>query len=690
MLDCPTTRLLPVALFALVSLSRCAAPDSAVSSDAGSGQIAGENLTLDWQINAGDTAVSVRWKTPPGLSNALVHYRVGMPGFPWDGDEAEAGKSPVTPEQEGELTLTGFPNNHVVYVSLSFDDESGNRLFSPARFVIPLREPGAQVWVDSGVFTMGSSPGLADVDEEPAHAVFVDGFWMDRYVATNNEFRECVEAGACGPPAQNWGYLSYLEWIPDYFPNPIYDGFPVAFLEYQEANDYCQWRGMRLPTEAEWERAARGNALEPFYPWGTIEPDCTMANYATDGIFCDGGPRPVGSFPNNVSPYGVMEMGGNVWEWTSDWYAADYYSSSPCENPKGPETGTEKVLRGGAWYYERDALSVTYRNTWTPEFEFVGNMFGDYRGFGVRCVISDPDIPCDAERNVCDLPAGCGDVSAGSETEGSDGEEGEGGEGEQIDPDIQEQPIDSDDVVTPGDGEDVQHFSDSDVSVADSDTLHDEEDAPEEDVADSHEDADEPCVIPQEADIPDIFLCYDPLPGICPSGWSQGCEVKACHCSIGATVAPGNCGEDVMSVTAGWRTYGKNFTPFSPTEEMEVCEGFQGGVHLAAVFKVDAPQMQGEFFYADLYATMKIGDVIVGSYEEENTKLERGDDNLFISKLEQVRFEGCLGDAYDGEKVLLEILVRDQDGAWGDGQVEIPMVNKVEGPFLDNAFSNPC
>ena len=123
---------------------------------------------------------------------------------------------------------------------------------------------------------------------------------------------------------------------------------------------------------------------------------------------------------------------------------------------------------------------------------------------------------------------------------------------------------------------------------------------------------------------------------------------------------------------------------------MEVCEGFQGGVHLAAVFKVEAPQMQGQFFYGDVHATLTIDGVLVGSYEEENVKLDRGEDGMFERKLEQVRFEGCLGDAYAGETATLEVLVRDQDGVWGHLTVDVPLVNDVEGPYLDPGYQDPC
>ena len=123
---------------------------------------------------------------------------------------------------------------------------------------------------------------------------------------------------------------------------------------------------------------------------------------------------------------------------------------------------------------------------------------------------------------------------------------------------------------------------------------------------------------------------------------------------------------------------------------MEICEGFQGGVHLATVVQVDAPQMTGDFFYSDIYIVLSIGNTVVGSLQEEGVKLERNDEGIFESKLHQIRFEGCLGDAYEGETVLLELLVRDKDDHWGASSVTIPVINHVEGPYLDPGNVNPC
>jgi len=630
-----------------------------------------QSLQLAWSVEPGDESLLLQWDEKEGLRELQVHYRFGLPGHPWDGEGATNGESPLSPDEKDQLLLEGLKNGHVVYVAISAVSPEGERLYTSSRPGIPERERGTRVWIPPGVFTMGSSPGLASEDEEPAHPVYVDGFWMDEHVTTNGEFRACVAEGVCAPPARLWGYLPDLEWVPDYFSNSLYDDFPVVFLQFQEARDYCGWRGMRLPTEAEWERAARGSREEVLFPWGEGEPTCAMANYNDEGVFCEGGPLPVGSFGSNVSPYGVREMGGNVWEWTSDWYGATYYQGSPCENPQGPSQGEERVLRGGAWYYDIDALRVTYRNTWSPTFTFVGNLFGDYRGFGVRCVVSDPTVACSEGSETCTLPASCDvpleDVeeedTQDTEDTGSDTVDGNGpsdGDAEEVVPDGLS---DADGQVDGGSG-----------TV---DTIEDVE-------------VEQPCINPQEVEPDNLFFCFDPFPGLCPSGWGQGCQVKACHCSIGVTADPGECGDEVMTVTAGWRDYQKNFTSFEDTLSMEVCEGFQGGVHLAAVFKIDAPQMGGDFFYGDVYATLTIGDVLVGSYEEENVKLDREEDGLFQSKLEQVRFEGCLGDAYAGETATLEVLVRDQDGAWGHTSVEVPLVNDVEGPYLDPGYEDPC
>ncbi len=634
-------------------------------------------------LTPGDGALLVEWEslsTTP-VDAFQVYYRKGLPGVPWDGTEAINGPSPVRVEQSTSVTLDGLENGAAYFVSVSQVQGGEESLLSNLATGVPVREVGAQVWVPPGTFYMGAAEGLADPDEEPLHSVYLDGFWMDRYVATNGEFRACVEAGVCGAPAVEWGYLQDITWVEDYFTNPLYDGFPVVFLQYQEAKDYCGWRGMTLPSEAQWEKAARGVREEPGYTWGTLEPTCDIANYNDDGIFCEGGPQPVGTYNQNISPYGAVEMAGNVWQWTSDWYSPSYYEESPCDNPMGPQEGDVRVLRGGAWYYSLDALSVTYRNTWAPTFTFLGSYFGDYRGFGVRCVKPSPETPCDPETALCDLPSECSEEPPKDVVEPEDSVEDadilESSDVEIVEvPDVVEEDVMASDSMGPQDGDGS--------SIADAEP---EEDSEQED---GGSDVEEVCSNPQDAEPPDLSLCYDPIPGLCPSGWGDGCSPKACHCSIGVTTDPGTCGDELMTVVAAWRDVNKNVFPFQEGQPMEICEGFQGGVHLATVVQADAPQMTGDFFYSDIYIRLKIGDVVVGSFSEENVKLERNVDGVFESKLQQIRFEGCLGDAYAGENVFLELLIRDKDDHWGSSSVTIPMVNQVEGPYLDPGNVNPC
>jgi formylglycine-generating enzyme required for sulfatase activity len=219
------------------------------------------------------------------------------------------------------------------------------------------------VYVPAGEFEMGSEVG--ERNEFPLHSVYLEAFWIDQTEVTNamyaaflNEQGNQAENGAAWFAAEDEDALierSGGQWAP----KNGYADHPVIEVTWYGAQAYCQWAGRRLPTEAEWEKSARGEDGRT-YPWGDIF-DCRKGNFDDERILdddvvpggerCDGFERtaPGGSFPQGASLYGALDMAGNVWEWGADWYDADYYANSPPENPQGPSSGENRVLRGGSW-----------------------------------------------------------------------------------------------------------------------------------------------------------------------------------------------------------------------------------------------------------------------------------------------------------------------------------------------------
>jgi formylglycine-generating enzyme required for sulfatase activity len=252
----------------------------------------------------------------------------------------------------------------------------------------------AMVYVPGGSFEMGSDAAALEsarqlcieystdpataratcshaafADEHPAHRVALNGFWIDRTEVTNGRYGRCVAAGACTPPAESGSYTRK-----SYFGDRQYKDYPVIWVTWQQATEYCEWAGGRLPTEAEWEYAARGPQGST-YPWGDAF-DGTLLNYCDAG--CPAGPKdaqvddgfadtaPVGSFVGGASWCGALDLGGNVREWVSDWYGE--YPAEPQANPQGPSSGESRIPRGGSWLDLPDDIRSANRGANAPDY----------------------------------------------------------------------------------------------------------------------------------------------------------------------------------------------------------------------------------------------------------------------------------------------------------------------------------
>jgi serine/threonine-protein kinase len=224
--------------------------------------------------------------------------------------------------------------------------------------------------IPDGSFLMGARFGKPH--EKPERSVTLKGFWIDRTEITNAAYSVCVEAGSC----------QLSEVYPEHYNLnriiPLGNGkLPVVDITWNQARTYCEWAGRRLPTEAEWEKAARGTDGRR-YPWGERWATCSLANFKG----CADQPVPAGNYPEGASPYGALEMAGNVWEWTADDYSGDTFAQSTEGNPAKPDTANYKVIRGGSFEDSRFRVTTTTR-TWLK---------ADSRGYdlGFRCAYQDP------------------------------------------------------------------------------------------------------------------------------------------------------------------------------------------------------------------------------------------------------------------------------------------------------------
>lgn len=219
------------------------------------------------------------------------------------------------------------------------------------------------ILISAGEFLMGSPRGKGNNDEHPQHKVYLDAYYIGKYEVTNEKFAKFVQGS---------GYQAQGSWR-DYFKSGTAD-HPVVSVSWNDAVAYCRWANLRLPTEAEWEKAARGTDGRQ-YPWGN-NWDKGRCNWdegpqlsGMASMYQGRGTLSVGSFPSGASPYGCMDMAGNVWEWCADWYGEKYYSQSTNSDPQGPSSGQYRILRGGSWGFANPAdLRCAARNFIAPVY----------------------------------------------------------------------------------------------------------------------------------------------------------------------------------------------------------------------------------------------------------------------------------------------------------------------------------
>ncbi len=282
-------------------------------------------------------------------------------------------------------SLLAFNLTFLLLMMSACDNTGDKSLLTEIQLIKELTTPKDQavmVYVPEGAFLMGTSdadmefygeffplrsPSRYD-NERPQREVFLDAFYIDQLEVTNSQYKKFLSETGYVPKR-------YLDKLPFNVPD-----LPAIVLEWEDAVAYAEWTGKRLPTEAEWEKAARGTDGR-IWPWGSEWDGSKLSG--NDGTGLEDGYKetaPVGQFPQGASPFGALDMAGNIWEWVADWYEPDYYTHAPNRNPKGPETGDGHVLKGGGWAENLDFTRCANR--------LGGNPGSLLRGF--RCAMDPP------------------------------------------------------------------------------------------------------------------------------------------------------------------------------------------------------------------------------------------------------------------------------------------------------------
>jgi len=301
--------------------------------------------------------LSVVWLTS-GLARANEVFPVKLDPVP--------APAPLTPR--GASNATNSPGKGHLSARMGVAAKRASAPHLPA--ALTGRDGAPMVLVPAGEFPMGSDEG--DDDEQPVHRVVLDHFYLDTFEVTNGRFAKFVAAIQSEPP---WGFADQE--------TPVLQAEqPVRWVNWLEAWGYCLWAGKRLPTEAEWEKAARGTDGRT-YPWGNDPPTAAHAVFGLkegDETGASLGPRDQGR-----SPYGVHDLAGNLYEWVSDWYDEDAYAQPPRRNPRGPGAGTVKVQRGGSYINQPYRLRAAFRTKGDP------TAHDPHVGF--RCAQEAPSLP---------------------------------------------------------------------------------------------------------------------------------------------------------------------------------------------------------------------------------------------------------------------------------------------------------
>jgi len=276
----------------------------------------------------------------------------------------------VTPPPTPTSTLTPSPEPTQPKFMMQVNDKDQARL----------------VFVPAGEFIMGSDPEADPYfwgAESPQHDVTLGDYWIYQTEVTNAMYQQCAAEKACPIPSQKKSRS-----VENYYGNVQYGNYPVIYVNWVSAQAYCKWAGGRLPTEAEWEKAARGDQDTRLFPWGSTPALVSQANFCDKGCAQthaerdkdDGYPdtAPVGAYPEGISPYGALDMAGNVWEWVFDWFQPTY-SSAPVTNPVGPASSKYRTIRGGAWSNPSTGVRIVQRDGVRPDLSL------DTLGF--RCVV---------------------------------------------------------------------------------------------------------------------------------------------------------------------------------------------------------------------------------------------------------------------------------------------------------------